>query len=129
MGEVHSGIPAGDSAVFGGEDEDGGFAGGFPFVQEEVGGAAVVDDPGRSGWRAGSSESRGRDNDEVAGAAVGFDEDVDGVSVAVVQSRRTGIVIGDPPWTASCAAGLDGGGAGESPAIFQVGVSVGGHAW
>src|ERR1700732_2257283 len=68
-----------------------------------------------------SSETRRGNDYEVAGAAVGFDEDVDGVSVGVVESGGTGIVVGDPPRTAI-------GGAGESPGIFQVGVGVGGHA-
>ena len=119
--KVYGGIPAGDGAVFGGKDKDGRFAGGRAFIEEEISRAAIEYNAGGSGWRAGSGESRGRDNDEVAGAAVGFDEDVDRVSVAVVQSGGTGIVISNPPRAASR-------GAGESPGIFQVGVGVGGHA-
>jgi hypothetical protein len=125
--KVYGRIPAGDGAVFGGKDEDGRFTGGLALIEEEINSAAVVYDAGGSRRRPSSGETWRRDNYEVAGAAVGFDEDVLRVSVAVVQSGRTGIVIGDPPRTANRSTWLHSRGAGESPGILQVGVGLGGH--
>jgi hypothetical protein len=58
--KVYGGIPAGDSAVFGGKDEDGRFTGGLAFIEEEINRAAVVYDAGGSRRRPSGGETWGR---------------------------------------------------------------------
>jgi len=119
-GNVGAGVPTGNGAIFRSEDENGGQTGGGALVQEEISGAAIDDDPSGSGLRARRKAGRWND-DEISSNAAGFSEDIDGIAVAVVEGRGTGIVVADPPG-ASGPSGSSGG-AREAPGIFEVGIN------
>src|ERR1700686_432156 len=131
VSDIHTRVPAGDGAVFRGKEENSLFAG----RDLKVSGAAIEDNAGGRGLRAGS-DAWGWNHNKVVEWAV--DPVTVGIGMRIregvrsncgwgssglcvgrrrhdgVQSRSTGVVIADPPRASR--------GAGESPGIEQIGV-------
>ena len=96
----HAGVPAGNGAVFGGEEEDGRLAGSNRKVC-----CTVKNRAGRASQRA-QVQIAGRNLDH---------QWLDGAGIAVVKGAQTGPIVADPP----CAIG----GTGQTPGIYQIWVS------